>query len=149
MLTENMLWAWNVVFVCNTESIFLCVSTSEAEPPLLHITTLTTEGRGREEEGWSEGMGRDGKGGASPQLFWPRTASVAQPRQTRQNCLVSVSSASPAVWTGFPTTHDCRRQTIWSLNTLIQQLSNSHRHARHDWQTGLFCRIWCGGVNWA
>jgi len=29
--------------VCNTESIFLCVSTSEAEPPpLLHITTLTT-----------------------------------------------------------------------------------------------------------
>ena len=37
------LWAWNVVFVCNTESIFLCVSTSEAEPPpLLHITTLTT-----------------------------------------------------------------------------------------------------------
>ena len=28
-----MLWAWNVVFVCNTESIFLCVSTSEAEPP--------------------------------------------------------------------------------------------------------------------
>jgi len=33
MLTENMLWAWNVVFVCNTESIFLCVSTSEAEPP--------------------------------------------------------------------------------------------------------------------
>ena len=37
-----MLWAWNVVFVCNTESIFLCVSTSEAEPPLLHITTLTT-----------------------------------------------------------------------------------------------------------
>jgi len=42
MLTENMLWAWNVVFACNTESIFLCVSTSEAEPPLLHITTLTT-----------------------------------------------------------------------------------------------------------
>jgi len=42
MLTENMLWAWNVVFVCNSESIFLCVSTSEAEPPLLHITTLTT-----------------------------------------------------------------------------------------------------------
>jgi len=39
-----MLWAWNVIFVCNTESIFLCVSTSEAEPPpLLHITTLTTE----------------------------------------------------------------------------------------------------------
>jgi len=37
-----MLWAGNVVFVCNTESIFLCVSTSEAEPPLLHITTLTT-----------------------------------------------------------------------------------------------------------
>jgi len=37
-----MLWAWNVAFVCNTESIFLCVSTSEAEPPLLHITTLTT-----------------------------------------------------------------------------------------------------------
>jgi len=29
--------------VCNTESIFLCVSTSEAEPPLLHITTLTTD----------------------------------------------------------------------------------------------------------
>ena len=29
--------------MCNTESIFLCVSTSEAEPPLLHITTLTTE----------------------------------------------------------------------------------------------------------
>ena len=29
--------------MCNTESIFLCVSTSEAEPPpLLHITTLTT-----------------------------------------------------------------------------------------------------------
>ena len=43
MLTENMLWAWNVVFVCNTKSIFLCVSTSEAESPLLHITTLTTE----------------------------------------------------------------------------------------------------------
>ena len=37
-----MLWARNVVFVCNTESIFLCFSTSEAEPPLLHITTLTT-----------------------------------------------------------------------------------------------------------
>jgi len=37
-----MLWAWNVVFVCNTESIFLCVSTSEAEPPLLRITNLTT-----------------------------------------------------------------------------------------------------------
>ena len=32
-----MLWAWNVVFVCNTESIFLCVSTSEAEhPPATH-----------------------------------------------------------------------------------------------------------------
>ena len=30
--------------MCNTESIFLFVSTSEAEPPpLLHITTLTTE----------------------------------------------------------------------------------------------------------
>ena len=28
--------------MCNTESIFLCVSTSEAEPLLLHITTLTT-----------------------------------------------------------------------------------------------------------
>jgi len=27
--------------VCNTELIFLCVSTSEAQPPLLHITTLT------------------------------------------------------------------------------------------------------------
>ena len=39
-----MLRAWNVVFVCNTESIFLCVSASEAEPPpLLHITTLTTD----------------------------------------------------------------------------------------------------------
>ena len=54
MLTENInfeidlldilvLWAWNVVFVCNTESICLCVSTSEAQPPLLHITTLTTD----------------------------------------------------------------------------------------------------------
>jgi len=43
MLTENMVWAWNVVFVCNPESIFLRVSTSEVEPPpLLHITTLTT-----------------------------------------------------------------------------------------------------------
>ena len=30
--------------MCNTESIFLCVSTSEAQPPLLHITTLTTGG---------------------------------------------------------------------------------------------------------
>ena len=32
-----VLWAWNVVFVCNTESIFLCVSTSEAQsPPATH-----------------------------------------------------------------------------------------------------------------
>ena len=44
MLDILVLWAWNVVFVCNTESIFLCVSTSQAQPPpLLHITTLTTE----------------------------------------------------------------------------------------------------------
>ena len=41
MLTENMLRAWNVVFVCNTESIFLCVSTSEAEPPLAPLTLTT------------------------------------------------------------------------------------------------------------
>ena len=30
--------------MCNTESIFLCVSTSQAQPLLLHITTLTTGG---------------------------------------------------------------------------------------------------------
>ena len=38
------------------------------------------------------------------------------PCQTRRNCLVCVASAS-AVWTGFPTTQDCRRRKFWSLNT--------------------------------
>jgi len=38
-----MLWAWNVVFVCNTESIFfLRLDLRGWAPPLLHITTLTT-----------------------------------------------------------------------------------------------------------
>ena len=37
--------------------------------------------------------------------------------QTRQNCLVCVASAS-TVWTGqLPTTQDCRRQKIRSLDT--------------------------------
>jgi len=40
------------------------------------------------------------------------------PHQTRQNSPVCVLSAS-AVWTGFPTTQDCRRQEVWSQNTLI------------------------------
>jgi len=41
MLTENMLWAWNVVFVCNTESIYVRLDL-RGWAPLLHITTLTT-----------------------------------------------------------------------------------------------------------
>jgi len=50
---------------------------------------------------------------------------------TRQNCLVCVVSAS-AVWTGFPTTQDCRRQKMWSLNTFtaIVQFTSAHK-TRH------------------
>jgi len=54
------------------------------------------------------------------------------PCQIRQNYLVSVASAS-AVWIGFPTTQDCRRQKIWSkLNTFsaIVQFTPAHQ-TRH------------------
>jgi len=50
---------------------------------------------------------------------------------TRQNCLVCVVSAS-VVWTGFPTTQDCCRQKMWSLNTFraIVQFTSAHK-TRH------------------
>ena len=63
----------------------------------------------------------------------------------QQNCLVCVASAS-AVWIGFPTTQDCRRQKIWEVWTRSEQSSNSHRHTRHDTdRTVLSCLA--GGVN--
>ena len=49
----------------------------------------------------------------------------------RQNCLVWVASAS-VVWFGFPTTQDCRRQKIWSLNTLVAIVQFARtRQTRH------------------
>ena len=66
----------------------------------------------------------------------PNKSQVTPPRQTRQNCLVCVASASVA-WNGFPTTQDCRRQKTWSLNTLIAIVQFT------IWtQTGLSCRVW-------
>ena len=58
-------------------------------------------------------------------------AIFTPPRQTRENGLVCVASAS-AVWIGFPTTQDCRRQKIWSLNTFrgFVQFTPAHQ-TRH------------------
>jgi len=62
--------------------------------------------------------------------------------QTRQNCLVCCVASASAAWTGFPTTQDCRRQKIWSLNTLIAIVHT----AWHDIEgTVLSCLM--GGVN--
>jgi len=47
------------------------------------------------------------------------------------DCLVCVASTS-AVWIGFPTTQDCRRQSIWSLNTFTAIVQFTRRHTRHD-----------------
>jgi len=44
---------------------------------------------------------------------------------------------------GFPTTRDCRRQKIWSLNT-FRARPNSHRHTRHDTDR----TVLRGCVNW-
>ena len=53
---------------------------------------------------------------------------------------VCVASAS-AVWIGFPTTQDSRRQKIWSLNTFTAfvQLTPAHQNTT---QTGPSCRVW-------
>ena len=59
---------------------------------------------------------------------------IHTPRQTRQNCLVCVASAS-VVWIGFATTQDCRRQKIKSEHV------HSNR-PRNTTQTGPSC-VWC------
>ena len=56
---------------------------------------------------------------------------------------VCVASAS-AVWTGFPTTQDCRRLKICSTNTFGAIV---HTGTPDTTQTGLSCRVWCGAVN--
>ena len=58
----------------------------------------------------------------------------------RQNCLVCVASAS-ALWTGFPTTQDCRRLEIWSLNALMA-IGKFTPPPPNTTQTGLSCRVW-------
>jgi len=55
MLTENMLWAWNV-------DIFVRLDLRGWAPPLLHITTLTTatppeEDRATATGNWHETIG--------------------------------------------------------------------------------------------
>ena len=77
-----------------------------------------------------------------------RESQFTPPRRTRQNCLVCVASDS-AVWTGFPTTRDCRRQKIWSSNTFGRELSsNSHRHTGYDTDRIVLSCL-AGGVNWS
>jgi len=66
-------------------------------------------------------------------------AQFAPPRQTRQNCLVCVASAS-AVSVGFPTTQGC--------SDFVRRSRDSVHTARHDTDnTVLSCLA--GGVNWA
>ena len=77
-----------------------------------------------------------------------RESQFTPPRRTRQNCLVCVASDSP-LWTGFPTTRDCRWQKIWSSNTFGRELSsNSHRHTGYDTDRIVLSCL-AGGVNWS
>ena len=68
-------------------------------------------------------------------------AQLTSPVPTRQNCPVSVVSAS-AMWTGFSTTQDCHRQIMWSLNTLIPIVQFTSPHQTRHSATFLSCLVW-------
>ena len=60
-------------------------------------------------------------------------------------CPVGIASAS-ALWIGFRTTQDCRRQK----NLKSEHVNGNrpiHTATPDTTQTGLSCRVWCDGVN--
>ena len=84
----------------------------------------------------------------TPTITTPQNSNsqFTPPGQTRQNSPVCVVSAS-AVWIGFSTTQDDRRQKIWSLNTfraivivrLVMWQAVWIRHKASEWHIFGYC----------
>ena len=69
-------------------------------------------------------------------------AQITPPGQTRQNSPVCAVCAS-AVWIGYSTTQDCRRQKIWIVNTLIAIVQfTPPRQTRQDYFVVSCVAVW-------
>ena len=75
---------------------------------------------------------------SSVYMMWTRLKANSRRHARHNKTVLSICVASAsAMWIGFPTTQNCRRQKTWSLNTF-----SSHRHTRHDiHRTVLSCLV--------